>query len=260
MKKRIEKNYYDSSSSVGFFPKSSDTSQYSSTLTNASGSDASDDMFKFVQNNPVKINCWRENICSDLAAFARDKLQQSAIIAPLGSPKKNRYNSELIETNKTALIEARLHHSLFSFTPPGQELQQLNQRIALIDAQSGRSYQKLMDEARRFEELLEMKGLSNCEMLFESYGVQNALELARNIKAISPVILLMFLNLIDKYPTFPQDKIMDYFKSCQQEERSDCYAAFKFLDNFCYERFPTKQTLDNYIEEDHFIPAASFSK
>lgn len=259
MKKRIEKNCSDSSSSVGFFPKSCDSSLYSSTISSTSGYDGSDDLFDFVQNNPVKINCWRENICSDLVAFTRKKIQQSAVIAPLGSPKKTPCHSELIETNKTALVEARLQHSLFSFTPEGQELQQLNQRIAIIDAHSGRSYQLLMDQARRFAELLDIKGLGNCEMLFEKYGVQNALDLARNIKAISPVILLMFLYLIDKYPTFPQDKIMAYFKNAQQQENSDCYDAFKFLDIYCYERYPTKRTVENYTEEDHLTATASFS-
>ena len=260
MKKRIERKDSDSSSSVGFFPKSFDDSESSKSFSNTSDSDVSADMFEFVQNNPVKINCWRENICSDLDAFARDKLLESANHAPHPSPKKKAYNSKLITANNTAAIETNLKHALYFFTPQGQELHKLNQNIISVDTQSGRSYQKLMNASRKFLDLLELKGVGNCELLFEKYGVQNALELAQNIKIIPPVMLLMFLFLIEKYPTAPQDAIMTYFKKCQQEERSDCYAAFKFLDNYCYERFPTKNTMDNYMEQEHFTPSVFFSK
>lgn len=259
MKKRIEPPHFDSSSSVGFFPASFDDSSQSKTLGSTAES-SSDDMYEFAQNNPVKIDCWRENICSDLAVFAHNKLRQSANLVPHTSPKKKPYNHELIAANKTASMEAKLSHSLFFYTPPGQELQKLNQKIVAMDAQSGRSYQKLIDAARTFRELLEIKGVGNCEILFKKCGVQNALELASNIQTVPPVVLLMFLFLVDKYPTAPQNTIMAYFKKCLQEQDSDCYVAFKFLDNYCYEQFPTKHTLENYMEEDQLTSYSSFNK
>jgi hypothetical protein len=260
MKIRIEKNSCDSSSSAGFFHKSSDDSHSNNILSDTSGSELTEELVKVAPHRPVKIDCWRENICSDLAAFGREKIQRSANHAPHPSPKKKFYNPALSETDNTALIKTKLNNALFFYTPQGKEHYKQNQLIFSIDEQAGRSYQSLMFTARAFMEILELKGTGNCENLLRKYGVQNAVELANNIHTITPVRLLMFLFIIDKYPTAPQDAISKYFEKCKNEVNDDCYAAFKHLDNYCYENFPTKNTVNDYIEEDDFTASIFFPK
>ena len=77
-----------------------------------------------------------KNICSDLDAFARDKLLESANHAPHASPQKKSYNSGLVMANNTAAIEAKLKSALYFHTPQGQELHKLNETIISVDTQS----------------------------------------------------------------------------------------------------------------------------
>lgn len=257
MNARIEKSKRShDSSSVGFYPDSFDNTQDSYSTNQLSNSDSLDRLF--AENNPVRITCWRENIYAELALFAHEKLRQSAFQVPIQSPKIQHHDRETRLLEYTT-IRNKLRNALFFHTPTGKELYKMNQQIISVDLQSGRNYQNLMNKARRFREVLESKGVNNCEALFKECGINEALAqtLSQKITLLSPVTLLMFLFLVDKYPTASQNILIEYFEKSQQKPNSDCYATFKRLSDKCYNVLPTKTALSNYASEEN-SPTQSF--
>ncbi|MBA2709817.1 MAG: hypothetical protein H0U57_04390 [Tatlockia sp.] len=254
MKNRFEIKNASHSSSVGFFPTSSENTH--STLSSSLFSDSEDssDLFNYIEANPIKISCWRENVCADLLAFTKNKLKLSSSLAPLSSPSKSKAISQHAKDQK----KEQLNHALYIFSPLGQELDKCNQKINLVHEYSGRSYELLMNSARTFKSMLEQKGEGNCEVFFRQLGVAEAFDLAKNINRYSPITLLMFLFLTNKYPIAPQDKIIDYLLQCQNQEHSDIFLASKELDNYLYLHFPTQTTLENYQETQHLLESKFF--
>jgi hypothetical protein len=252
-------DYSQSSSSGVYFSEGSSGSGNSSytpsfTMTpysnnSNSGHMSTDETLQFYMNNPINPNCWRENIHAELETFAKNKLKQSGQLAPHNSPMK-KSSSKFANRN---VCSPKLNEYAFFSTPQGQHIAQTNQMLEMVDTNNGRCYGKMIGEARTFKEMWEIKGIGNCEILLKACGVQINEELVEGVTNLSAVAKLMFLFLVDKYPTANQDGqlyILHYIKSHQDKDRGDIYTGFKELDLDLYQRLPTKENCQNHVDDN----------
>ena len=233
----------------GIFPNSSELSSISDQSCSFSSSSSFSDMdtfdlINFIKLHPIKVNCLEENTYADLALFAKQILEKAAKIAPHASPSKKTNGSN--RQKNMELTTRTVSRCLFFDSPLGQEILESNKIISLIHEQSGRSYESLMNQARTFKEMIAAKGTSNCEFVFKNLGVIDPVVLAEQIDYFSPVELLMILFLIDKYPTAPQGKLLQFFELSKNQVNLNIYTNFKKLDDLLYTNFPTKTALANY--------------
>ena len=258
-KKYANFDYSLSSSSSDYFSKNSSVTgdSYTPSFTMTSSSNNSDsgimsseETLQFIINNPINPNCWRENVHAELEKFAQEKLKQAGQVVPHNSPMKKSSKSGYSRIP----IAPRLDEFAFFTTPQGQKEAKLNQTLKLVNKSNGRCYEDMINEARTFKDMWEIKGIGNCETLLKACGVQSNDQLMEIINNLSAVGKLMFLFLVDKYPTTNQESqifILHHLQFQQKNEKGDIYLAFKNLDNELYIRFPTKDSYNHQYAEDN---------
>lgn len=223
------------SSSIGFIPNTSSLTDSSYGSDSSFSYSSSPNSHSFLKLPPVKKDCWRENVHSELTFFCKKLLRKSGNSGPHSSPSKPK-------EYRRPQIASSAGIALFSFEPENLELVRSNQLFKDMHANSDCNYDILIEKAKSFSRCFNLaeRDVENRELFLTNFGVDNGMarSFAEKQKTLSPVSFIAFLFLVDKYPEAPQNRIFICLKNSD-----DVYKTFKELDIQMTFDFATKYTI-----------------